>query len=50
MDCRYPRSAKVIAKNWLLGYDGSLVVVDKKSRWLAPREARTEGREFGHVS
>lgn len=35
---KFPRTAKGLPGTWLLGYDGSLVIVDKRSKWISPKE------------
>jgi hypothetical protein len=35
---KFPRTAKAVPRNYLLGYDGTLAVVDRQTKYVHPRE------------
>jgi hypothetical protein len=35
---KFPRTAKAVPRNYLLGYDGTLAVVDRTTKYVHPRE------------
>jgi hypothetical protein len=35
---KYPRTAKQVPRNWLLGYDGTIAVVNRATKYVHPRE------------